>query len=112
MSLRLLRGSRLFCVWQRLSDRDALQSPRELGHGVESARMEGMAFQNSLDGEPQSPNDTMLLDRLHGIVRARRIEATTIGEQGRDHSLIHPDREDEYLTKHASILLSNVPFDN
>jgi len=71
-----------------------------------------MALHNSLDGEPQSPNDAVLLDCPHCVVRARWIETTTVGEQGRDHPLIHPDREDEYLTQHTSILLPNVSLDN
>ena len=43
-------------------------SPFRSRHGIESARMEGVAFQDSLDGEPQSPNDAVLLDCTHCIV--------------------------------------------
>lgn len=56
-------------------------SPFRSRHWVESAWVEWVAFQDSLGREPQSPNDTVLLDRAHGVVRTRRVKAAAIGEQ-------------------------------
>lgn len=71
-----------------------------------------MTLQDPLHRKPQSPNHTVFLDGSYCIVRACRIETTAIGQQGREYPLIDPDWEDEYLAKHASILLVNLPLDN
>ena len=83
-----------------------------LGNGVKAPRMEGMAFEDSLDGKPESSNGSVFLNRFHGVVRACRVEPAAIEQQGRQHALIHTDREYQQFTKHASILASNTSFDN
>jgi len=71
-----------------------------------------MAFEDSLDGKPQAFNGSMFLNCFHGVVRACRVEPAAIRQQGRQHALIHTDREDQQFAKHASILASNASFDN
>ena len=53
-----------------------------LGNGVKAPRMEGMAFEDSLDGKPQAFNGSMFLNCFHGVVRACRVEPAAIGQQG------------------------------
>ena len=73
--------------------------------------MQRIALEDALCGKPKT-SQAMLLDGFYGVVRAGGVEPTPIGQQGRQHPLIHTNREDEKLAKHAGILASNAPLDN
>jgi len=71
-----------------------------------------MAFQDSLQRKPQSTQCAVLQDSFHGIVRAGGSKAAAIRKRRGHEALIHTNRKDKNLAKHASILASKVPLDN
>ncbi len=85
---------------------------RVLGHRIVPAGMQGLALQDSLDGQPEPANRSVFFDRLHCIVRAGWIEPASITHQRRDGQLVNADWQDKQFAKHASILSSNEPLDN
>jgi hypothetical protein len=50
--------------------------------------MKGMAFENSPRREPQPLADAVELDRLGGVLAARRLEPASRGKQRRDEPLV------------------------
>ncbi len=60
-------------------------------HGIIPPRMEGLAFEEPHDGQPDTPQ-TMAFDGLGGIDRAGRLEAARRRHEGRDEPLPDPSR--------------------
>ena len=63
-----------------------------LGHGVVPASVQRVATEDALDAEPASLQRAVALDRLQGVVRARRREAT-LEHPMRDGHLVSTYRE-------------------
>src|SRR5690606_8095430 len=83
-----------------------------LGHGIETARPEGMAARDPLHREPAATQGTVLLERLDGVVRTRRMIPTRRRQQRREHDLVRADEKDEDVlhatSRNAAILVPSV----
>src|SRR5580692_6627783 len=78
------------------------------GHGVYATRVPGMAAAQSSQGEPAAVKDTETMDRLEGVIRARRIKAALGTEQRAQGPLVHADQGcDEGA--HWTLTLSHNP---
>src|SRR5512137_3071175 len=63
------------------------------GHGIDPARVEGMAPQKPADPQDGAPEEAVSGDGLVGIGRTGRIVAAASAQQGRQGRLVHPDQE-------------------
>src|ERR1700722_5005560 len=78
------------------------------GHGVYAPGVPGMAAAQSPQGEPAAVEDTEALDRLEGVIGARRIKPAGGTEQGAQGPLIQADQGcDE--SAHWTLTLSHNP---
>ena len=62
----------------------------------------GMTAQDAAYGEPQTHERTVLLQRLHGILRTRGSVATRRGSERGDKPLVKADGKDEQAGEHTS----------
>lgn len=73
-----------------------------LRHGVIPMPAPGMTTQDAAYGEPQTLERTVLLQRLHGILRTRGSVATCRGSERGYKLLVKADGEDEQAGEHTS----------
>lgn len=73
-----------------------------LRYGIIPMSAPGMTTQDAAYGEPQTLERTVLLQRLHGILRTRGSVATRRGSERGYKLLVKADGEDEQAGEHTS----------
>ena len=63
------------------------------GNGIESARMERVAFTDSFESEPKTEDHTMLLQGFNAIVRAAGMEAAPLSQPWADRLLVQSNQQ-------------------
>src|SRR5439155_800394 len=70
--------------------------PQTLTNGIVAARVEWMTAAQPADCQPSTPDHPVTLNRVDGILRARRIEATRRAKKWRQRTPVHLDRTHNY----------------
>src|SRR5690606_40445196 len=59
-----------------------------LGNRIQAALVEGVAAADAAQAQPAAAQDAKTFHRLHGVLRARGMEAAALAQQGADEALV------------------------
>lgn len=68
---------------------------------IETARMQGMTAPEAQESEPSALQRAVCLQRLNGILRARRSKTATEAKHRTDESLVASHKQYQTFDKHA-----------